>query len=72
MEEEINPLDTHANKDGKGNTPCWSEVLRANMDDVIKFNACYKADDIKGKTRTRKVDLIIVFKKEAGESLDCN
>jgi hypothetical protein len=58
MEVEISPLDTHVNKDGKGNTPCWSEVLRENMYDVTEFNACDKAGDIKGKTRTRKVDLV--------------
>jgi hypothetical protein len=28
------------------------------MDNVIEFNACDKADDMKGKTRTRKVDLV--------------
>jgi len=57
MEVEINPLDTHVNKDGKGSIPCWSEGLRAYMDDVIGF-ICDKADDIKGKRRTRKVHLV--------------
>jgi hypothetical protein len=45
MEEEINPL----NVSGKGNAPCLSKVLRENRNDVIEFNACDKADDIKGK-----------------------
>ena len=40
MEEEINPLDISVKKDGKRNTACVSKVLRANMDDVIEFNAC--------------------------------
>jgi len=41
---------------GRENTPCLSEVLRENMDDVIEFNACDKTDDIRGKKRIRKED----------------
>ena len=40
MEEEINALDISVKKDGKRNTAFVSKVLRANMDDVIEFNAC--------------------------------
>ena len=56
IEEEINPLDISVKKDGKRNTPCMSKVLRGNMDNVIEFNACDKADDFKGKKR--KEDLL--------------
>ena len=31
MEEEINLLDIRVKKDGRGNTPCMSEVMRENM-----------------------------------------
>jgi hypothetical protein len=53
MEEEINPLDVSVKKDGKRNTPCMSKVLRGNMDDVIEFNACDKADDLRVKRGRR-------------------
>jgi len=67
MEEEINPLDISVKKDGKRNTPCMSKILRENMDDVIEFNACDKADDSKGKKR--KEDLVdFVQQGSAGES----
>ena len=51
MEEEINPFDISMKKDGKRNTACMSKVLRENVDDVIEFNPCNKADDFKGKKR---------------------
>jgi hypothetical protein len=67
MEEEINPLDASVKEEGKRNTPCMSKVLRENMDDVIEFNACDKADDFKGKKR--KENLVdYVHQRNGGES----
>ena len=67
MEEEINPLDISVKKDGKRNNPCMNKVLRENVDDVIEFNACDKADDFKGKKR--KEDLVdYVHQGSGGES----
>jgi hypothetical protein len=51
-------------KDGKRNIPCISEVLRENMDDVIEFNVCDKADDFKGKER--KEDLVDYIQQGSG------
>jgi len=55
---------------GRENTPCLSEVLRENMDDMIEFNACDKADDIRGKKRVRNEDLVDYVHQEGsgGES----
>ena len=67
MEEEINALDISVKKDGKRNTAFVSKVLRANMDDVIEFNAWDEADDSKGKKR--KEDLVdYVHQGSGGES----
>jgi len=67
MEEEINPLDISVKKNGKRNNPCMNKVLRENVDDVIEFNACDKADDFKGKKR--KEDLVdYVHQGSGGES----
>ena len=55
-------------KDGKGNTPCVSKVLRDNRDDVIQFNDCDKADEVKGKKRNEdQVDYVHQERSE-GES----
>jgi hypothetical protein len=51
MEEEINLLDISVKRDAKRNTPCMGKILRENIDVVIEFNACDKADDFKGKER---------------------
>ena len=59
-------------KNGKGNTPCWSEVSRENMDDVMDFNACDKADDIKCTKMIKKEDLVdYSHQEEVEDSLDC-
>jgi len=55
MEEEIKPLGISVKKDGKRNTPYMSKVLGENMDDVIEFNACDKADDFKDKKRREEL-----------------
>jgi hypothetical protein len=41
-----------------------SKVLRENMHDVIEFNACDKADDLKGKKRTE--DLVDYIHQGSG------
>jgi len=65
-EEEINCLDISVKRDGKKNTPCMRKVLRENMDEEIEFNACFKADDFKGKKR--KEDLLhYVHQRIGGE-----
>jgi len=65
MEEEINPLDISLKKDGKGNTPCVSKVLRENRDEVIEFNDCDKADEFKGKKRKEdQVDYVYQERRE--------
>jgi hypothetical protein len=67
MEEEINPLDISVKKYGKRNTPCMSKILRENMDEVIEFNTCDKADYSKGKRS--KEDLVdYVHQGSGGES----
>jgi len=55
---------------GRENTPCLIEVLSENMDDVIEYNACDKADDIRCKKRIRKEDLVdyVHQKGSGGES----
>jgi len=45
-------------KDGKGNAPRLSEVLRKTMDDMIEFNVCDKADNIKCTKGIKKEDLV--------------
>jgi peroxiredoxin family protein len=64
MEDEINPMDKSVKKDGSGNTPCMSKVLRENMDGVVEVSACDKADDSKGKKR--KDDLVDYFHQGSG------
>jgi hypothetical protein len=59
MEKEISLLDISVKKDGRGNTPCMSKVLRETMDD-----ACDKADDSKGKKR--KEDLVDYVRQGSG------
>ena len=67
MEEEINPLEKSMKKGGRKNTPRTSKVLRENVDNVIEFNPCDKADDFKGKKR--KEDLVdYVHQGSGGES----
>jgi hypothetical protein len=59
MGEEINPLDISVNKDGKRNTACMNNVLKENMDAVIEYNTCNKADYFKGKKRKEeRVDYV--------------
>ena len=52
---------------GLRNTPCMNKVLRENVDNVIEFNPCDKADNFKGKKR--KEDLVdYVHQGSGGES----
>jgi peroxiredoxin family protein len=67
-EEETSPLDISMKRNGKENTPCISEVLRENKNDVIEFNACDKADDFKGMKRKEKQVDYIHQERSGGES----
>jgi hypothetical protein len=51
VEEETNRLDISVEKDGQGNIQHMSKAVRENKDDVIQFNTCDKADEIKGNKR---------------------